>query len=40
MSGLAPDSAAMRAHSSPMGPGPSTTTQSPGWIVAFPHIAL
>ena len=30
----------MRAHSRPMGPGPRTTTASPGRIVEFMHIAL
>ena len=40
ISGSAPASAAMRAHSRPIGPGPSTTTASPGRIVEFTHIAL
>ena len=38
MSGLAPASAAIRVHSRPIGPGPNTTTQSPGRIVEFTHI--
>ena len=40
ISGLAPASAAIRAHSRPIGPGPRTTTASPGRIVEFTHIAL
>ena len=36
ISGCAPESAAIRAHSRPIGPGPSTTTESPGRMVGVP----